>query len=350
MTLVAGLSIGGAPAFVADLLTSWRLRHEVTIPSQRAPGIFKGVDGHFASGLTQKITIVRAYLMLAYAGNLSVARMIVEELDAALPPTAADVAGREDVFLAILDRTPGTLEMIALYFDGGKIYPLCLHTRGYEIDGRRLYILGSGREAFFDYAVNMPGVIPNDETPRRLMARPVMMRFAANAMMSQWSAGYGLNESWGGGFEVAFTDDDGFKKVDNILLRAWSLGPNDEAGNIGTSFLQHYEGGDLHLTAFAEGAMTTVIPSLVSSSTPGPERREVVPEWTIDLIYCERRQCFVSAVQIDPPGSINHAKFEFEGGELVGWRMDKARLDAVIKKMIGNIERRDAFTVGPLRH
>ena len=350
MTLVAGLSIGGAPAFVADLLTSWRLQGEVEIPSQRSPGVFEGADGYFASGLAQKITIVRPYLMLAYAGRLSVARKIIEELDAILPMTAEEVTGSAHLFMAILDRTPDTLEMIALYFDGDNIHPLCLHTRGYEIDGRRLYILGSGRDVFFDYAVNMFGAIPNDDTPHGLVARAVMMRFASNAMMSQWAAGYGLNKSWGGGFEVAFTDDNGFKKVDNILIRAWSLGPNDEIGNIGTSFLQHYEGGDLHLTAFAEEAVTTVIPSLVPSSIPGPRRNEVIPEWTIDLIYCERRKHFVTAVQLDAPGSLGHAKFDFEVGELVGWQMEKARLDAVIKKMADNIECGDAFTVGLLRH
>ena len=195
----------------------------------------------------------------------------------------------------------------------------------------------------------MPGAIPNDETSDGLMARAVMMRFAANAMMSQWAAGYGLNESWGGGFEVAFTDESGFKKVDNILIRAWSIGPNDELGNIGTSFLQHYEGGDLHLTAFAEEAVTTVIPSFVPSSFPPlPKRREVIPEWTVDLIRCERHQSYVSAVQLEFPGSAGHAKFEFDNGALVGWQMDKSRLDAVIRKMNATLESGYGFTFGRL--
>src|ERR1700681_2042841 len=106
MTLVAGLSIGGNPAFVGDLLTSWRLPSEVTIPTQPSSGVFEGVEGHFASGLAQKLTIVRPYLMLACAGSFSAVRRIIRELDAALPLTVEEVYGREDIFLEILDSTP----------------------------------------------------------------------------------------------------------------------------------------------------------------------------------------------------------------------------------------------------
>jgi hypothetical protein len=138
MTLVAGLSIGGAPAFVADLLTSWRLRDVVTIPTQPAPGIFDAADGYSAKGLAQKIIIVRPYLMVVYAGNLSIAENIIAELDLRLPRQVAEVAGNEDLILSILDGTPDTLEIVALYFNNESIYPFCAHTRGFEIDGRRI--------------------------------------------------------------------------------------------------------------------------------------------------------------------------------------------------------------------
>jgi hypothetical protein len=132
-------------------------------------------------------------------------------------------------------------------------------------------------------------------------------------------------------------------------MRAWSLRPDGEVRNIGTSFLHHYEGGDLHLTAFAEDAITTVVPSLVPSSTPGPRRPVVVPEWTIDLIHCQQAQRFASAVQMDRPGSRSHAKFEFEAGELVSWQMDPARVDSVIDKMNENIKLGNEFTLGPFQ-
>jgi hypothetical protein len=321
----------------------------VTIPSQPSSGVFEGVEGHFASGLAQKLTIVRPFLMLAYAGSLSRVRKLIRDLDAALPLTIEEVFGREEMFLEILDTTPVGVEMVAVYFNGDMIYPICVRTRGFEIDDRRLYIMGSGREVFFDHAVNMPGAIPaEDGTSRGLMARSVMMRFAANAIMSQWLAGFGLNESWGGGFEVAHAAHDGFKKLDNILIRAWSLGPNGEVVNIGTSFLQHYEGKDLHLTAFAQDAFTFVVPSLVPSATSvARQRHTVVPEWTVDLIQYEGRS--ISAVQMDRRGSRSHAEFDFEKEELVSWRMDRSRLDTIIKEMKSNIEARVEFKFAPLQ-
>jgi len=73
VTLVAGLSIGGRPAFVGDLLTSWRVPTSITLPTHPKPEIHPNADGFFASGLAQKLVIVRPYLMIAWAGSVEVA-------------------------------------------------------------------------------------------------------------------------------------------------------------------------------------------------------------------------------------------------------------------------------------
>lgn len=349
MTLVAGLNIGGAPAFVGDLLSSWRLRTEIKIPTQRTSAVIKGAEGNFAKGLAQKISIVRPYLMLAYAGNLSTVHNIITELDGVLPKTMEEIAGQEDLFLSILDRTPNSVEMVAIYFNGHIIQPLCIHTCSFEIEDHRLYILGSGGEAFFNHIVNDPDAIPRINNPNGMTARAFMMRFAASAMMYQWVSGLGLNQSWGGGFEIAYVEEDGFKKVDNILIRAWGLDEKQNVGNIGISFLQHYEGADLHLTEFTDEAVTTIIPSFIPSRAKIPTQQKIRPQWTIDLIHYRPTNAFTCAVQFDGPSSKNHAEFEFEDGNLAGWKMDKSRLDALIERTSSLLKNSKPFTVEPLR-
>jgi hypothetical protein len=354
MTLVAGLSIGGLPAFVGDLLTSWGIPEPVSIPTRPKSGIFPGAEKHFVSGLAQKITIVRPYLMLAYAGTISPVKKIISELDAVLPSTFEEVLGEEDQFFAILDRTPDTVEMVALYLTDQAIRPYCMHTRGFEVDGRRLYLLGSGREAFLDYALNTPDLIPGVDEPSGLLARTIALRFGAYAMMSQWATGEGLSASWGGGFEVAFAEEAGFKKADNVLVRTWAISPDGQLASNGVNFLHHYEGPDLFLTRFSQfddGGIepsTTLIPSLLRPCARIPDRLEISAEWTVDILFSSPANCMGIAVQHDKPGSAGHAKFSFRNGELAGWNISKARVDALFEQLTASVEKKTPFIVRAL--
>jgi hypothetical protein len=141
MTLVAGLSFGGTPAFVGDLLTSWRLPTEIELPTRQERELLPGLDGHFAGGLTQKLLIVRPYLLIAWAGDVSVIHDLTCELDEILPVALDEFYGHEDQLFVRLDRLPSTVEVVASMIHGENIWPLCVHTRGFEIDEKRIYLL-----------------------------------------------------------------------------------------------------------------------------------------------------------------------------------------------------------------
>jgi len=348
MTLVAGISLGGWPAFVGDLLLSWRSPSEAILPTQPQPGVFPGAAGEYAHGLAQKLVIVRPYLLLAWAGALRSALLLIEALDTILPLTAEELRGREQIMLSLLDDSPGDIEFVVLYAKGTTIYPFCARTRGVEIEGQRLYILGSGGPEFFKYAQGNLNEIPKVDNRDGVMAQSVAPRFAATAMLFQWTMGYGLSGSFGGGFEVAHPTPQGFRKIDNLLVRGLTLGPNGEIGGVGPRFLQHYEGADLHLTSFAEDGTTFVVQSPLPSATRGAWKTEVIPEWTVDIIYDGAIQNFAIAVQRDPSGSASHSLFEFEDGVLVGWRMDQERVRAIIRGWRDARERGTAFVSRPL--
>jgi hypothetical protein len=160
-----------------------------------------------------------------------------------------------------------------------------------------------------------------------------MVNFVASALMAQHAGGYGLSESWGGGFEVAYVDVKGFAKVDNILVRCWSLNPDQGLGNIGTSFLLHYEGDALHLTSFGERERTTIVRSWIEGPQVIPSRRTVVPDWTIDLFFRVDDGAQFCAVQKEFSWSGHKSTFHFREGRLVGWEMNKSRVDKIIERI-----------------
>ncbi len=242
VTLVAGLSFGGRPAFVGDLLTSWRMPTSVTLPTSPEFATHADANGFFASGLAQKLIIVRPYLMIAWAGSVEVARDLVRYLDEKLPRELEQFLGNEDTLFSVLDTLLKTVEIVALLIYGDSIHPICVHTRGFEIDERRIYLLGTGGEAFLEYVLSTTEVMPKPDNDEGFAAKAVMVNFVGNAIMAQYSSKYGLSDSWGGGFEVGYVTDEGFAKVENILVRCWSLNLDGGLGHIGTSFLVHYDG------------------------------------------------------------------------------------------------------------
>jgi len=348
MTLVAGLSIGGMPAFLGDLLLSWGVPSSITLPTQPIESVHPGQEGLYARGLCQKLVVVRPYLMIAWAGSLSVVREMIDQMDEALPFSHDELKRRPDALFAPLTKAGETdaVEMVALFNDGDTVYPYCIKTRGLDIDGTRIYLLGSGQSAFWKFVQEVPHSIPPTENAEGFSARTVMMRFVGNALMAQYSTKYGLDHSWGGGFEVAYPTPTGFRKIDNILVRAWRLDFNGELRSAEISFLLHYEGAALHVTHFGEHEGTTVVPAMVNRITPKRSKDIVVPEWTIDLFESLKHGRNFCAIEHDRPGSKSHAQFEFSNSVLVGWNMDRSRVERIIQSFDARMD--DPFSIGAL--
>jgi len=196
MTLVAGLSMGGTPAFVGDLLVSRRLPSKARLPIRFDEELFAGAEGNFAAGLAQKLVIVRPYLLLLWAGELSIIRKLVNQLDRELPTSICDFYGNEDRLFSALDILPKSVEVVAVLIDGEFIRPFCVHARGFELEGKRFYLLGSGRETVFQFLLHVTSHMPPDNN-NGIASRAAMINFAGNAMMAQYASRFGLSESCG---------------------------------------------------------------------------------------------------------------------------------------------------------
>ncbi|ANT51356.1 hypothetical protein [Mesorhizobium amorphae] len=333
MTLVAGLSVGGLPAFIGDLLVSWRIPSAIDLPTRSEEGVYPGIGEDHAAGLAQKLIIVRPYLMLAWAGERKEVDRMVRDLDSALPLDACDLRN-PTVILEILDTCAANTELVALLIMADAIHPIGVRTRGFELGDKRIYLLGSGASDFFEYLQAHPELLPNQERADGLVARAIMLRFAARAMMLQLKIGTGLHDSWGGGFEIAYADRDGFRKVDNLMFRAWMIDEKSIYHNSGRSFFLRYYGQDLHLSWFNPDEKTYIVRSPIGKASEVPEHEEVHPEWTVDVFVMKKNGSFVEFARFQPPHRPPSDKVQLQNGVLVGWVMDQRYVDLCASKAL----------------
>ena len=342
MTLVAGVSIGGLPAFIGDLLLSWRLPSTIDLPTQKKATKHPGAGQDHAAGLAQKLLIVRPYLLLAWAGEYAEAVRIVRELDRILPGSVSELHDLHPMF-STLDTCRSGTEMVALLIDGKSIRPFGVRTRGFELDGKRVYLLGSGAPEFFEYLQTNPELLPDQKKEGSLVAQAVMLRFAARSFALQWVIGQGLSNSWGGGFEVAFPDERGFRKVENLLCRAWMIDERGMYHNSGRSFFTRYYGKDLYLSCFNPDEKTYVIPSPLKSSVEVPPMEVVHPEWTLDMFFMKTNGSFVEFARFQPPTRPVIDQVQLKNGRLVGWRMDQEYVAQCAKTAVANVNAGEQF-------
>lgn len=338
MTLVAGLSVGGMPAFIGDVLLSWRIPSAVDLPTQADTKVHRSMHGEHASGLAQKLVIIRPYLMLAWAGERAEAVRIIRELDNILPATESELSDFDPMLSSLNTCKVGT-EFVALLMWRDSIHPIGVRARGFELDGKRIYLLGSGAPEFFEYLQGHPDLLPNQEREDGLVARAILLRFAARAFALQWGIGHGLSESWGGGFEIVYPAEEGFRKIGNLICRAWKIDKKGTYHNSGRSFFLRYYGDDLYLSCFNPGEKTYVIRSPIGRVTGNiPPFEEVHPEWTLDVFLLEANASFVEFARFHPPTRPVIDRIQLENGVVSGWAMDREYIDQCVKVALSTVE------------
>jgi hypothetical protein len=335
MTLVAGVSVGGMPAIIGDLLMSWRVPAPLDLPTRGKVELVPGQDGHFASGLAQKLIIVRPWFLIAWAGSSANAQRIIRGLDQLLPDRTEDFPDNKEAVWELLSTSSDDDEMLALVIHNDAVHPIGIRTRGFELEGKRIYLMGSGKGEFFDYLQTHPEVLPGQERPDGLLARAMALRFGARAMALQWITGAGLTESWGGGFEVAYPDKGQvFRKCDRVLYRAWRIDADGEYYNSGRSFFMRYHGSDLYLSCFNPEEKTYLVCSPIGERVAPPASERCTPAWTIDSFLHTPTASFVEAVRAARDDTPATDFFDLVDGQLSGWSMDQSYVDALVKAAI----------------
>jgi hypothetical protein len=330
------------PAFVGDLLISRQLAAPVDLPTLAEPRIAPGLDNHFASSLSQKLVIVRSYFLLAWAGSKANADRIIRGLDQVLPERSGELHdGR--IVLDLLNSCEEDSELLAVVIHGGKVQPVGARTCGFELNGKRIYLLGSGRTDFLDYLEEHPALLHGQEGADGLLARAIVLRFGARAMTLQSVLGTGLEQSWGGGFEVAYPEPNGFRKCDKLLFRAWKIEADGSYANSGRSFFTRYYGRDLHLSRFNPEEKTFVVGSPLGTPVTPPRYERCAPSCTVDFFLHGPSGSFVEAARFHPDNRPVKDFVEMVDGQLAGWAMDREYVDGLVHEAVAQVERGTSF-------
>lgn len=329
------------PAFIGDLLISWRLATPADLPTRPENAVHPGEDGFFAASLAQKLVIVRPYFLLAWAGSRSNAERILRDLDRVLPAHFSAI-GEPAQFFDILNSCDEDSEMVALLIGNEMVQPFGVRTRGFEIDGKRVYLMGTGGPAFFEYLDAHPDLMPTGDEDG-LVARAAALRFGARAMWQQWINGAGLQASWGGGFEVAHPEPDGFRKIDRILFRSWLIDAAGEYLNFGRSFFIRYHGGDLYLSCFNPGERTYVVRSPIGERGKPPPFEVAHAAWTVDVFFHEPSGGLMEFARFQPDERPTRDFVELTDGMLTGWSMDRAFVERCVQTALDQVGKGNLF-------
>ncbi|MFS2109982.1 hypothetical protein ACCC88_09865, partial [Sphingomonas sp. Sphisp140] len=312
-------------------------------PTRPVSDLAPGLEDHFARGLAQKLVIVRPWFMVAWAGSSANAHRILQELDRMLPEKQEDFT-EGDAIWELFATSGEDDEMLALVIHDNSVHPICIRTRGFELDGKRIYLLGSGKGEFFEYLQSHPEILPGQERADGMLARAIALRFGARAMAIQWIAGAGLENSWGGGFEVAYPDENwGFRKCDRLLFRAWRIEADGQYYNSGRSFFARYHGRDLYLSCFNLEEKTYLVRSPVGEPIAPPAFERCSPAWTIDFFLHAPTGSFIEAARAASDTSPVSDFVELVDGQLSGWNLDRRYVDALVKAAIEQAGRGSSF-------
>ena len=228
MTLISAYNIGMSPVVIGDLLLSGpeQLEKEVEIPViGDVRRIFPKGSGWSIVGLRQKVNLVADNCVVAWAGSMLAATIVINELR------------------ALASVTDPTFEQLAEYFnniDPGLVQ-LGVSLVGWvkEENGfRRFYfdatttnaglfgemsVAGSGTESFLKLIEGMPLTVPAADRKINSLEEAISVSLMSTGIMlqSEFHTKETLLNFFGGGYEIATFLKDKFSKIGDITFVCW---------------------------------------------------------------------------------------------------------------------------------
>ncbi len=137
-----------------------------------------------------------------------------------------------------------------------------------------------------------------------------LLEYIISAMQKQRTTGFGLDEAWGGGFEMLLRKDGvRLEKIDRILFHSYFWGEQENNAiwtrQFGKRYLQYYKGDDLIILSQARGErlqtnVVSPVDKAVSRTRKNSDIENVNPELICtQLIHeetgAERKMVFYNA-------------------------------------------------------
>ena len=289
MTLVVAILNHQTAFMMSDILITSKptVSGEQDQPYPTQSGVC-GSKSRVVSGLCQKVIELKAGLFLGLSGNYNIANTLVKflryEANSKNRTRSQLVTAQKD-FLALHHDDAADLSTIVMSLSGEDA-GLSLYTGGSHkgniqasVDGLgEVIAIGSGAGAFLRYVDGCNLSHLKDEAhqlPLALRQTSFVLEYIVRVMIDQYATGNGLDQGWGGAFELVLSREPSrLEKFGSTILAAcfWELnGDVITIMSFGKRYLKFYEGEDL-------------------------------------LVFCQDRKCSVESFRIAPPDRIDIAR------------------------------------------
>ena len=246
MTVIGSFRLRGWPTLFGDLLLSGFAVRDVSIPSFHLPNeaTFFGCRPDVA-GLRQKIVIISDRLCLAWAGSYVQGHALIKFLRENCSGSSLCWSD----FRATLSIYPASelndVTFFAFFWDGSDFGEVDnVPGSSFELnDLTRVRIVGTGSAAFWavieDISEHFSSGVLQGETDDRQRGVTLALTCVGYHFGAQVFGGNGIEEGWGGGFEVAFFDGVQFRKADKVIYVFFQI-DQAEDGALAVTLLQPF--------------------------------------------------------------------------------------------------------------
>lgn len=221
MTLIAGYIINSCPVLLGDVLVSnpigkgksistptWNKVEEV---QQEPLQIVRVV---------QKVNVVHDHACFAWAGSYIQARVFATALREHLETNDLDETKMREFFKSFEKSDYDDLICIIYTLDKGILKRYHLNAAEYPLDGVMAQTGGTGQGHFIKSVEHFFKQADENDTRAETVLAPGLSYIAA-AFGEQIFTGDGMEEGWGGAFELAYFAGGKFQKLDDVLYVFW---------------------------------------------------------------------------------------------------------------------------------
>lgn len=259
-------------------------------PTREGPHEVRHESGLQPLHLIQKLAFLGPYAVLAWSGNRLQARALVRHLGPALSSGPRELQDVMNLLERFNPKDHDKLEaFLTVVASGGQVATFSVETYPYQIGlVENLWCVGTGRSAFQNFLEWSAA----DLRPHGARGIFDVLTFFGRSLCAQAHSGFGLDDLWGGGFQVAVPGPYGFERLDRVLVRGWVVEGTGEAVRVrrGPFFYQFYEGQTLWVCRMygADGGAF-----VAAEPADGPRRARSfpfgshAPLWTVDVVHGE---------------------------------------------------------------
>ncbi|MEA1673999.1 hypothetical protein [Nitrospirillum sp. BR 11163] len=221
MTLIATFSIDGFQVFIGDsVLSRDTISDELlSIPSMHDPN--SKIDKDFGlsiSGLVQKINIIGKNICICWAGRRKTATSFINYVSENADNIGYSVEKFENILRNYEPNELHDCKFIISFFNGQALLTRTVKSPIFEFDEvRNIQVYGSGSDAFLREIENFSKFTASRNFNPLERTISTALSFSASAFAQQIISGTGIEEGWGGAFEISYLHKGEFKKLGDIL-------------------------------------------------------------------------------------------------------------------------------------